>query len=80
MYFLYQWRLEQLIKSILGIPIILGTLSDPLVRVIDANDTTLVQDDDSGTGFGQSLNTLRLHLELYMRQELSVQTNRHLSN
>ena len=38
-----------------GSPSSLGTLSDPLVRVIDANGTTLVQDDDSGTGFESKL-------------------------
>ena len=38
-----------------GSPSSLGTLSDPLVRIIDANGTTLVQDDDSGTGLESKL-------------------------
>ncbi|MBH67104.1 MAG: hypothetical protein CMM58_02005 [Rhodospirillaceae bacterium] len=38
-----------------GAPSSLGTLSDPLLRVLDADGTSLAQDDDGGTGFESSM-------------------------
>ena len=65
-----------------GSPSSLGTLSDPLVRVIDANGTTLVQDDDSGTGLESKLEyTAASSGTIYIEAgAFSHETNRHLSN
>ena len=38
-----------------GAPSSLGTLSDPLVRIIDSNGASLAEDDDSGTGLESKL-------------------------
>ena len=38
-----------------GSPSSLGTLSDPLVRIIDSNGASLAEDDDSGTGLESKL-------------------------